>query len=1046
MKNKKIKYIPLVLLGLLVASCSNEINAQETPNSKTDTFTPIAGAIWSKAESTDDLMPQSTLLLSYADNLSPATLSNGYFTAKEAKYGRVDTDQELLQLQLIRYTNGTFRLYNKDGEFLAISNNKLNFTAGESYWNIKKYNGGFSIKSAKSNQYLAYEETSNVFSLVEKENELSIYLGKEETFIYPTGLEISGANEVPLNETITLDLTYYPETTTEKEVEWTSSDESTAVVSNDGIVSAKKEGEVTITVNSKYDNSVNAQYNITVNKERVHVTGLSVDYTEYVIYSGEEPTKIKATVLPVDATNKQIHWSSEDVSIVDVNQDGYITAINGGETYVNLTTDDGGYHKSVLVKVFKNRSSAEKWTQVTTYEELDEDREIVIANKDSEVVAGSLASNYLARIAGSTFSTDKSSIEVLDARANHLLAHKVSSNIYQFETFEGEILGAKAVRSLSFSEGETNWEISFDENYNASISSSNKSFGSIQYGSGSRAARFTNYDSEQLPVQIYYNEYFTPIYPSELDIYGDSEVSIGTSVYYSVGFKPNDVNMKKITWSTNHTDIATIDARGKLTALKEGNVQVIASASVEEGVIIAVKEVTIKHIPVSGISLNVSNREISIGKSFTLIPSIEPSNATHKDVTFSSSDPSIASVDSNGVVSAHQLGIAYISAKTEDGGFEATAKIIVVDNKEAEWTIMLYICGADLESGSYLATSDIEEILKVRNQPEEVNIIIETGGAYSWSRKYNINASYLQRWHVANQELVLDESITRASMGSSNTFQSFIEWGLNKYPAEKTGVILWNHGGAMRGVCYDELYNSDSLSNAEVNQAMGNAFNNIGRTEKLEWIGYDACLMAVQDIAEFNSRYFNYMVSSEESEVGYGWDYDTWIDDLFALRPTETILKAIVDGFIAENGSNSDQTLSVMNLKKIQPYFEAWENMADALFNKITTSNRSKFNTLVKKAQYYTYSTSTYGIFDARDFIDKLSADSTFNPGDSYLTAVKNAFNNLMTHNNCGSKAGNSYGVCLYWASSSGCSKGSTYTSSLTNFVNWRKIVTTYGY
>ena len=46
-------------------------------------------------------------------------------------------------------------------------------------------------------------------------------------------------------------------------------------------------------------------------------------------------------------------------------------------------------------------------------------------------------------------------------------------------------------------------------------------------------------------------------------------------------------------------------------------------------------------------------------------------------------------------------------------------------------------------------------------------------------------------------------------MGKSKTFQDFLEWGLTEYPAEKTAVIMWNHGGAMQGVCSDENYNGD---------------------------------------------------------------------------------------------------------------------------------------------------------------------------------------------------------------------------------------------
>ncbi|MCR5231149.1 MAG: Ig-like domain-containing protein [Acholeplasmatales bacterium] len=465
-------------------------------------------------------------------------------------------------------------------------------------------------------------------------------------------------------------------------------------------------------------------------------------------------------------------------------------------------------------------------------------------------------------------------------------------------------------------------------------------------------------------------------------------------------------------------------------------------------------------VSVTGVSLSVTNGTIEVGKSGSLTATVTPSNATNKNVTWSSSNTNVATVSSTGVVTGVAAGTAKITVKTVDGGYTATCNLTVTTPTQTEpetpttsnaaWTIMIYICGADLESQNYLATSDLKEILSVAGQPSDVNIIIQTGGAKKWSSTYGISASYTQRYYVRNKQLVKEANLTKANMGLQSTFQSFVEWGLNNYPADKTGIIMWNHGGAMQGVCYDENYSSDSLLNSEVKGALTSAFANTGRTKKLEFIGYDACLMSVQDVAEFNSNFFNYMIASEESESGYGWDYDTWVDDLYSKKSTTTILKAIVDGFIADNGgvnsSYNDQTLSYLNLAYMQAYKTAWENMAKQLANKITSSNKSSFNTLVKSVKHYgdTYYTY-YGTFDAKDFVNKLSSNSKFNPGSTYTNAVLTAFNNLVAYSSCGRGAGNSYGLCMFWSISSNCYKGTYYTSAQTNFSNWRSLVSSYG-
>ena len=163
-------------------------------------------------------------------------------------------------------------------------------------------------------------------------------------------------------------------------------------------------------------------------------------------------------------------------------------------------------------------------------------------------------------------------------------------------------------------------------------------------------------------------------------------------------------------------------------------------------------------------------------------------------------------------------------------------------------------------------------------------------------------------------------------------------------------LIFWNHGGAMQGVCFDENSN-DSLTNSEVKKALTNAFSKTNRTEKFEWVGYDACLMAVADVASFNSQFFNYMVSSQESEPGEGWDYDGWVKYLLNNINVNTtdLLKKICDTYYdkvaaaynsygVEYRGYNDTTLSVLDLSKAATFDSEFENIAASLKSKITSS------------------------------------------------------------------------------------------------------------
>ena len=550
-----------------------------------------------------------------------------------------------------------------------------------------------------------------------------------------------------------------------------------------------------------------------------------------------------------------------------------------------------------------------------------------------------------------------------------------------------------------------------------------------------------------------------------------STVSIkqGKTASLTATVSPVNASNKSITWTSSDTSVATVNG-GVITGVKQGSTTITATTA--DGGLTATCAVTITEpTKVTGVSLSNSSLTLKADRTASLTATVSPSDAYNKNVTWSSANTSVATVSSSGVVTAKAVGSTTITVTTADGGFTAKCNVTVEERGAAdEWTVLIYMCGSNLESsmtnddGYGFAVSDIKEILSVKNQPDDVNIIIETGGCTKWtsnskakySASYDISTSFNQIHRVENQKIVLDKQLTsKPNMGDPNTLQDFIEYGLNNYPADKTALVLWNHGGGLQGVCFGETsknnLSNDGLEATEVVQAVSGALNNCGMNgQKLEWIGYDACLMQVQDIAEMNSPYFNYMVGSEESEAGAGWDYDTWVDDLYAGKDTETILKALVDGFISDNGGTSskynDQTLSYLKLANMAEYKTAWENMATALKSKISNSNKSSFNDLVDSCKHYADSDyDYYGLFDAMDFVNKLAANSTFNPGSSYTSAVTNAYAKLKGYASCGKGAGNSNGLCMFWCIDSSYKRVNPYTAGTdTHFSNWAYLSNTY--
>ena len=370
-------------------------------------------------------------------------------------------------------------------------------------------------------------------------------------------------------------------------------------------------------------------------------------------------------------------------------------------------------------------------------------------------------------------------------------------------------------------------------------------------------------------------------------------------------------------------------------------------------------------------------------------------------------------------------------------------------NAEAEWTLMFYVCGSDLESGSgRFATGDIEEIVTTAGKPDNVNIVFETGGCYDWDDTYNIKATRLSRFHLENGNLVNDAQLELDSMGKPETLQSFLEWGMTYYPAEKYGVFMWNHGGGMDGCEFDEIYNNDCLTLTEFNEAVTSAKTTCG-VDKLEFVAYDACLMAIQDIAGVNAANFNYMLSSQESESGFGYDYDAWLPSLYnnpTTIGTADLLEEIGHTFLVEeeklfednNWGESDQTQSVYDLSKMAAYQAAFEELVSGLSSLVNSSSKwSTFvNNNIKANGIQQFGVDEdgnylYDIYDAEDVLDKIAAN--YSSLATKVATAKAALKAVVVYEEHGSGT-SGCGMNIFCPT---VSQYNRYYKTDTTFINW---------
>lgn len=240
------------------------------------------------------------------------------------------------------------------------------------------------------------------------------------------------------------------------------------------------------------------------------------------------------------------------------------------------------------------------------------------------------------------------------------------------------------------------------------------------------------------------------------------------------------------------------------------------------------------------------------------------------------------------------------------------------------WTVCLYLCGSNLESKQGWASKTLEELTGER-LPDNVTVVIQTGGSKGWQND-TVTAEKNGRYVIENGTLTLVDSAPAISMGDGDTLAGFLTFCAEQYPADRTAVVLWNHGGGpLKGACFDEMSNFDALTLPELDTAFGAGVAARGG-KKFDLVGFDACLMGSLETAATLSDDADYLVASEEIEPGAGWDYTALLATMGRSAVAVDVAKAVCDGYMEKcesRNKGASATLAVIDLGKVQAVSEA---------------------------------------------------------------------------------------------------------------------------
>ncbi|MBQ3273223.1 MAG: hypothetical protein IJH44_08330 [Solobacterium sp.] len=324
-------------------------------------------------------------------------------------------------------------------------------------------------------------------------------------------------------------------------------------------------------------------------------------------------------------------------------------------------------------------------------------------------------------------------------------------------------------------------------------------------------------------------------------------------------------------------------------------------------------------------------------------------------------------------------------------------------------TIMIYMCGSDLETNYGMATSDLNEMLYA-DQADNVNIIVETGGARKWNNSVISNQVNERYKIMSGRQIARLATLDDRVMSDPGNLTDFIRFSSQNFPADRYMLILWDHGGgSVTGYCHDQKHTGVTMTVPKIAKALADS------GIKFDVVGFDACLMANAETAVAVAPYADYLIASEETEPGTGWYYTNWLSRLAANTsiPTVELGKQIIDDFIIQSArtSSRDKTsLSIVDLAEFDATVPtALKNFAVSINTNIEQENYQP----IADARYVTKEFAQSTRIDQIDivhFCQNINSPESRALAEAVQSCVKyNRTNNM----------NNAYGMSIYFPYSS---------------------------
>jgi len=339
----------------------------------------------------------------------------------------------------------------------------------------------------------------------------------------------------------------------------------------------------------------------------------------------------------------------------------------------------------------------------------------------------------------------------------------------------------------------------------------------------------------------------------------------------------------------------------------------------------------------------------------------------------------------------------------------------------SDWTVLVYLDGDNnLETEAII---DYAEMASVGSNAR-LNIIVQFDRIASdedWDDTSNGDWRGVKRFRVergkkptkANQLADLGE----LNMGDPRTLVDFASWGIKSYPAKHYALIFWDHGASWPGVANDDSSDSDLITLPELAGALANVQKKTG-VQKLDLIGFDACLMGQIDVLQAIAPFGQVAIGSADLEPGEGWAWNAWLKELATKPPQDAVALApsIIKSFTEFYKEEDDPsvTLAAFDLNKIELMTAQLDTLSSAMIAAMPKSFKSIGKARSYAAEYAAGDTDISAI-DLGYFADSLVTAGAEKPVADAARALSQTIKNGRIAQGNGADHPKSSGISVYF-------------------------------